>query len=121
MVIPNNHVIARGGFTFTGALGILKIFATSSCQTPAKTKKKFHHPNAVRLACIVPHYGKSGVQARSQKFEMRRLFGGLGAEPPAAGGQWELGVWRKSPQPPEARGSGGGAPSARKFCIFLQS
>ena len=35
-------------------------------------------------------------------------LGGLGAEPPAngaAGGQW---------------GSGGEAPSARKFCIFLQ-
>ena len=29
------------------------------------------------------------------------------------------GVWGQSPQPPEARGSGGGAPNARKFCIFL--
>ena len=57
-------------------------------------------------------------------------LGGLGAEPPAAGGQWgsggeapscrRLGVWGQNPQPPEARGSGGGAPSARKFCIFLQ-
>ena len=28
-----------------------------------------------------------------------------------------LGVWE---QPTEARGPGGGAPSARKFCIFLQ-
>ena len=56
-------------------------------------------------------------------------FGGLGAEPPAAGGQWgsggeapsrrRLGVWGQSPQPPEARGSGGEAPSARKFCIFF--
>ena len=52
-------------------------------------------------------------------------LGDLGAEPPAAGGQWgsggealnrrRLGVWGQSPQPPEARGSGGGAPSARKF------
>ena len=31
-----------------------------------------------------------------------------------------LGVWGQSPQPPEARGPGGGAPSDRKFCIFLQ-
>ena len=58
------------------------------------------------------------------------VLGGLGAEPPVAGGQWgsggeapscrRLGVWGQSPQPPEARGSGGGAPSARKFCVFLQ-
>ena len=57
-------------------------------------------------------------------------FGGLGAELPAAGGQWgsgggapscrRLGVWGQSPQPPEARGCGGGAPSTQKFCIFLQ-
>ena len=68
-------------------------------------------------------------QARSQKFAMGGLLWGLGAEPPAAGGQWgcegeapsgrRLGVWRQSPQPPEARGSGGGAPSAQKFCIFF--
>ena len=31
-----------------------------------------------------------------------------------------LGVWGRSPQSPEARGLGGGAPSVRKFCIFLQ-
>ena len=30
-----------------------------------------------------------------------------------------LGVWGKNPQPLEARGPGGRAPSARKFCIFL--
>ena len=36
------------------------------------------------------------VQARSQKFAMGgELFGGLGAEPPAAGG---TGVWGRSPQ-----------------------
>ena len=44
-------------------------------------------------------------QARSQKFAMGGgCFGGLGAKPP----------------PTEARRFGGGAPSARKFCIFLQ-
>ena len=44
-------------------------------------------------------------QARSQKFAMGGgCFGGLGAEPPAAGGQW---------------GCGGRAPTARKFCIFF--
>ena len=47
-----------------------------------------------------------------------------------AGSQWgsvgeapsrrRLEVWGQSPQPPEARGFGGEAPSARKFCIFLQ-
>ena len=42
-------------------------------------------------------------QARNQKFAM----GGLG-------------VWGQSPQPPEAQGFGGGAPSARKFCIFCK-
>ena len=60
------------------------------------------------------------VQARSQKFAMGgELFGGLGAEPPAAEGQWGLGIWGQSPQPPVAQGSGGEAPSARKFCIFF--
>ena len=70
------------------------------------------------------------TQARSQKFAMGgAVFGGVGAEPPAAGGQWgsggkapsrrRLGVWGQSPQPPEVRGSGGGAPSARKFGIFF--
>ena len=44
------------------------------------------------------------VQARSQKFAM-------------GGAVW--GVWGRSPQLPEARGCGGGAPSARKFCIFF--
>ena len=44
-------------------------------------------------------------QARSQKFAMEGAV---------------LGVWGQSPQPKEARGFGGGAPSARKFCIFLQ-
>ena len=42
---------------------------------------------------------------------------GSGGKAPAAGG-W--GVWRQSPQTPEARGSGGEAPSARKFCISEQ-
>ena len=50
-------------------------------------------------------------QARSQKFTMGGCLEGLGAKPPAAGG-WGL--------PPETRGSGGRAPSARKFGIFLQ-
>ena len=40
----------------------------------------------------------------------------------ARNSQWGAvwGVWGQSPQPPETRGTGGGAPSARKFCIFLQ-
>ena len=62
-----------------------------------------------------------------KKFAMgEAILGGLSA----AGGQWgsggdapscqRLGFWEQSPHPPEVRGSGGGAPSARKFCIFLQ-
>ena len=40
----------------------------------------------------------------------------------ARNSQWGavLGGWGQSSQPSEARGSGGGAPSDRKFCIFLQ-
>ena len=45
------------------------------------------------------------------------LFGGSGSE---ALSYQRQGIWGQSPQPPDARGSGGGAPSARKFCIFLQ-
>ena len=54
------------------------------------------------------------IQARSQKFAV----GGGGAdfesgvETPAAGGRWGLGA--------KVQGSGGFAPSAQKFCIFLQ-
>ena len=70
-------------------------------------------------------------QARSQKFAMEGgCFGGLGAEPPAAGGQWGLEAkpqaargWAFGGKAPSRRRHGGlgcGAPSARKFCIFLQ-
>ena len=41
----------------------------------------------------------------------------------ARNSQWGgyYGVWERSPLQPEANeGAGGGAPSARKFCIFLQ-
>ena len=57
-----------------------------------------------------------------------RLFWGLGG----ALSRWRpMGVWGRCPQPPEVggleakplpaggTGPGGGAPSARKFCIFL--
>ena len=46
----------------------------------------------------------------------RAVFGGLGAEPPAAGG------WGFGGKAPAAGGRGiwGEAPSARKFCILLQ-
>ena len=51
------------------------------------------------------------MQARSQKFVMGGLFGGLGAEPPAAGGQWGLGA---SPPAAGGWGFGGKAPSRRR-------
>ena len=51
---------------------------------------------------------QSYAQARRQKFAMGGCFRGLGAEPPAAGGQWGLGakplaarstgVWGRSSQ-----------------------
>ena len=51
-----------------------------------------------------------GAPSRRRLMEVRRRS----PQPPRQG------VWGQSPQPPESRGSGGGAPSARKFCIFLQ-
>ena len=57
------------------------------------------------------------IQVCSQKFEMGGLFRGSGSEAPSCR---RLGVWGQSPQPLEARESGGGAPSARKSCIILQ-
>ena len=72
--------------------------------------------------------GQTTVEIRrvARNSQWGGCLGGLAA----AGGQWgsggkvpscrRLGVWGQSPQPPEARGSGGGAPSARKFCILLQ-
>ena len=57
------------------------------------------------------------------------LFWGSGGGAPSR--RMPMGVWRRSsqrrrlgvrgqsPQPPEARGPGGGAPSAQKFCIFF--
>ena len=59
----------------------------------------------------------TGTQARSQKFAMGGCLGGSGAGPqsPEANG----GLWAK---PPAAGGwgSGGAAPSDRKFGIFWQ-
>ena len=60
-------------------------------------------------------------QVHSQKSAMGGCFGGLGAEPPAAGGQWGSGG--EAPSRWRFRGK---APShhrrhTRKFCIFLQN
>ena len=69
-------------------------------------------------------------QARSQKFAMRgavlgiwglslqtaEAIGGLQAKPQPQ----EAWGPREKPQAPGGPGSGGGAPSAQKFCIFLQ-
>ena len=59
----------------------------------------------------------------------RAVFGGLGAEHPAAGGQWgsggeapsrrRLGVWGQSPQLPEARGMGAEPPALENFAFFF--
>ena len=73
------------------------------------------------------HCNASDLESSSYLHTMHRRV--------ARNSQWGaiLGVWGRSPQPPkangglvfcpqppEARGFGGGAPSARKFCIFLQ-
>ena len=57
-----------------------------------------------RVACDCGSEVQIYIQARSQKF--------------AVGGA-VVGAWGRIPQPPEARGSGGRALSARKFCIFF--
>ena len=67
-------------------------------------------------------------QVRSQKFVKGGAnfwVWGRSLQPPKANGGW--GRRPQLPEaegleakPPEARGSGGGAPSAQKFCIFLQ-
>jgi len=49
------------------------------------------------LNYCINNWGSASVQARSQEFVMGGCCGGLGAEPPFAGGQW-------IPQPPEANG-----------------
>ena len=85
----------------------VRFFAQNQLQSK---KKKGLHSNSVRFfgQSWVQAYNKRikhtlcVIQARSQKFEMGELC--LGAKPPAAGGT----------------GSGGSAPSARKFCVFLQ-
>ena len=41
---------------------------------------------------------------------------GYGSEAPS---RRRMKVLGQSPQPPQARGLGGGAPSARKFCCFF--
>ena len=59
----------------------------------------------VRATFRKSDFSKGLIQARSQKFAMGEAVSGV------------LG-WR--PQPPEANGDLGFAPSARKFCIFLE-
>ena len=82
------------------------------------------------------HYGfinrLRAIQAHSQKFAMGGgCLGVLGAEPPAAGGQWgsggeassfrRLGVWGLSPQPPEARSLGVEPPALENFAFFCKN
>ena len=52
----------------------------------------------------------------ARNLQLGAVLGGGGA----SSRRRPMGVWGQSPQPPKTRGSGGGAPSARKFCIFLQ-
>ena len=59
------------------------------------------------------------TQARSQKFAMGGCFGGLGAEHPAAGGQWGSGgedpsCWRHG-------GLGAEPPALKNFAFFYKN
>ena len=71
-------------------------------------------------------------QARSQKFAMGGgCFGGLGAEPPAAGGQWgygkeapsrrRLGVWGKVLSRRRHGGLGAEPPALENFAFFCKN
>ena len=54
----------------------------------------------------------------ARNLQWGRLFMGSGGVVPS---RRRLGVWGQSPQSPEERESCGGAPSARKLCIFWQN
>ena len=78
---------------------LIKCTVTSTVLNCIKNLNQLGEQNHVNIAWISGHAGVHGnevadyvAQARSQKFAMGGLFGG----------------------------SGGGAPSARKFCIVLQ-
>ena len=75
-----------------------------------KSSLKLEHvfPRILEETCAQTH-----TQARSQKFAMGGLFWRSGDSTPSC---WRLGICGLGPQPPEARGSGGGAPSAQKVC-----
>ena len=60
----------------------------------------------------------AGTLARSQKFAMGEgCFGGLGAGPPVAGGQWGLGGRAPSP---EAGVMGAETPALKNFAFFCK-
>ena len=87
--------------------GLRQKWNTFFPRVQVKTKKKYLHQNWSTFfpRILVETCSQTHTQARSQKFAMGGYLGGLGANPPVAVGQ---------------RGSGDEAPSARKFCIFLQ-
>ena len=59
---------------------------------------------------IISPISISPMQARSQKFAMGGLFWGSGGRAPS--GRRPMGVWGRSPQPPEAGGLGAKPPAA---------
>ena len=96
--------------------------------TSFKVLKRVAVLERVSMLLLISVLSRSDVlrQARSQKFAMGEgLFGGSGGQSKAErakpwSGEQSKALGGQSPQPPEARRSWGGAPSARKFCIFLQ-
>ena len=74
---------------------------------------------------------KLQIRRIARNSQWGRCFGVLGAEPPAAGGQWwsggegpscrRLGVRGQSPQPPETRGCGAEPPALKNFAFFCEN
>ena len=89
-------IITRTPIQHCGATAFFKLFKNSDL----RTSEQKHLQN----------------QALARNSQWGGLFWGSGGFAPS---RRRLGVWGLCPQPPEARGSGGGAPSAQKFCIFF--
>ena len=103
-------------------------FSQVQVKTKKKSLPKLEHffPRILLETCAQMH-----TQARSQKIAIGGLSWGSGGGAPSRRGP--TGVWERSPQLPEAGGLGapspaaggtgseGEFPSARKFCIFLQT
>ena len=118
---------------YDGAMGG-RIPFTTACSPPFQFIQNtfLKHHGTTRQQAIaekgVITFKHNSRQERSQKFAMGGCFGGLGEEPPAAGGQlgsWgeapscrRLGVWGQSPQRYRHGGLGAEHPALENFAFF---